>query len=461
MFNLDNFLTQNKWRLDAKALDSFYFPRECINRILDKATDPNPLLLKGPRGAGKTTILHIMIKHLITKLSIPPENIFYFNLDDPLSCNFFRSSDDVINFIKGFVPKNDKQVYLILDEIQHLITAVSEPLVLVREIAEKLFPDRASGQAGKLILTSSRTGFAPALNELFQFDIQTFGFKDYLNRMLNTQNIYLPELKENSAAYLTRVMTSDYSKLILPYLDDYLIHGGYPLVVRKFNPEEKPELLRQVYEAGFRELLAFGGKINQPERFTKLIQVLAQINGELQKIMVVAKECGLSRATIEHYRDILADNYFVSAVYPGGDESRSGAPIVYFNDTGLRNRLISLFHKPDTRIDRDNLLNNFLYRNLAMLDGKINYLRIGRTNRIIFNFKHTERVILAIVLYDYPQRKSGHRGLVSLAGRIKPQKVIILTRDYFQYEKIANTAFICLPATMAWLLPEVFGIRDS
>jgi len=447
MFNLDNFLAQNKWRLDAKALDSFYFPRECINQVINKATDSNPLILKGPHGAGKTTILHILVKHLITELSIPPENIFYFNLDDPLSCNFFRGSDDVLNFIKGFVPKNDKQIYLILDEIQHLITSVSDPLALIQEIAGKF--------AGKLIITSSRVDFTPALKELSQIEIHTFGFKDYLNRMLNPQNIYLPELKENSAEYLTRVMTNDYSKLILPYLDDYLIYGGYPLVVRKFNPEEKPELLRQVYAAGFEELLAFGGKINQPERFTKLIQMLAQSNGELQKVLVLAKECGLSRATVEHYRDILADNYIVSAVYPGGDGSRSGVPMIYFNDTGLRNCLISLFHKPETRIDRDNLLNNFLYRNLVMLDGKINYLRIGRTNRIIFNFKRAEMVILATVLYDYPQRKSGYRGLASLAGRMKPQKAIIITRDYFQYEKIGNTAFICLPVAMAWLLPEI------
>jgi predicted AAA+ superfamily ATPase len=450
MFNLDNFLIQNKWRLDAKALDFFYFLREDINHILDKATDSNPLLLKGPRGAGKTTILHILIKHLITKLSIPPENIFYFNLDDPLSCDFFRNSDDVINFIKAFAPKNDKPIYLIMDETQHLITASSEPLALIQKIAGK--------QAGKLILTSSRAGFIPALKELSQIEIHAFEFKDYLNRMLNPQNIYLPELKENSVEYLKRVMESDYPKIISPYLDNYLVHGSYPLVVRKFLPEEKPELLRQIYEDSFKELLAFGGKINQPERFTNLIRILAQNNGELQKVMVVAKECGLSRATVEHYRDILEDNYLISTVYPGAGESDSGTPIIYFIDTGLRNRLISLFHKIDTRIDRDNLLNNFLYQNIARLGGKVNYRKLQWTNRIIFNYSHNSKNILLTVLYDYPQRKSGHRGLISLAGRIKPQKVIIFTRDYFQYEKIDSTAFICLPATMAWLLPEIISI---
>jgi len=455
-FNLDNFLIQNKWRLDEKALDFFYFPRECINPVLDKLSDQYPLLLKGPRGAGKTTILQILIKHLITELSIPPENIFYFNLDDPLTCNFFRNSNDLINFINGFVPKNDKGVYLVMDEIQHLITAVSEPRALIQEIAEQFFPDKSSGQAGKLILTSSRAGFVPALTGLVQVEIPTFGFKDYLNRMLNIRNIYLPKWEENSVAHFTRVMGSGYAKILEPHLYDYLVYGGYPLVVRKFALEGRPELLRQVYEAALQEILAFGNKINQPERFTRLIQILAQSDGELQPIMVQAKECGLSRATVEHYRDILRDNYLISLVYPvGKGSSASGSPIVYFNDTGLRNRLISLFHPPATRPDRDNLLNNFLYRQLALLGGKINYQRCAGTNRIIFSFQQDDRSLLAMVLYDFPQRKSGHRGLVNLARRIKPHKVIILTRNYFGYTKEVDSDFVYVPTSMAWALPEL------
>jgi predicted AAA+ superfamily ATPase len=170
--------------------------------------------------------------------------------------------------------------------------------------------------------------------------------------------------------------------------------------------------------------------------------------------MVQAKECGLSRATIEHYRNILEDNYIVSAVYPEED----GTPIVYFNDIGLRNRLISLFHKPEARIERDNLLNNFLYKNLTTLGGKINYLRTERTDRVIFKFNCNNASYLLAVLYDFPQRKSGRRGLVSLAGRIKPKKVIILTKDYYQYEKTDGVVFIYLPATMAWLLPEIISV---
>jgi hypothetical protein len=450
-FNLDNFLAQNKWRLDDKALDSFYFPRECINPIIAQLSDQNPLLLKGPRGAGKTTILHILIKHLITQLSVPPENIFYFNLDDPLSCNFFRKSDDLINFINGFVPKNDKGIYLVLDEIQHLITAVKEPLALIQEIVDKF--------SGKLILTSSRASFAPALKEFVQIEIPTFGYKDYLNRVLNIQNIYLPKWEEDSVACFTKVVGSGYAKILEPYLDDYLVYGGYPWATRKFIPEARPELLRQVYEAALQEILAFGGKINQPERFTQLIQILAQANGELQPIMVQAKECGLSRATVEHYRDILEDNYLVSAVHPVSKESSaSGSPIVYFNDTGLRNRLISFFHKPDTRPDRDNLLNNFLYRNLAVLGSQINYQRLAWTNRIIFSFQQDDRLNLAMVLYDFPQRKSGHRGLVNLAQRLKSPKVIVLTRDYSDYRKETNSDFVYIPASMVWALPKILQL---
>jgi hypothetical protein len=451
-FNLDNFLQQNPWRLDDKTLDSFYFPRECINPIIAQLSDQNPLILKGPRGAGKTTILHILIKHLITQLAVPTENIFYFNLDDPLSCNFFRKNDDLINFINGFAPKNDKRIYLVLDEIQHLITAVKEPLALIQEIADKF--------SGKLILTSSRVSFAPALKELVQIEIPTFGFKDYLNRVLNIQNIYLPKWEEDSVACFTKVVGSGYAKILEPYLDDYLVYGGYPWATRKFIPEARPELLRQVYEAALKEILAFGGKINQPERFTQLIQILAQANGELQPIMVQAKECGLSRATVEHYRNILEDNYLVSAIYPASEEAQiTGVPIVYFNDTGLRNRLISLFHKPATRPNRDNLLNNFLYRNLAVLDGQINYQRLAWTNRIIFSFHQNDRLNLAMVLYDFPQRKSGHRGLVNLARRLKSQKVIVLTRDYSDYKKETNSDFVYIPASMVYLLPEILRIK--
>jgi predicted AAA+ superfamily ATPase len=454
MFNLDNFLRQNPWRLERKALDFYYLPRQCYTDLIYHLQDNKPLLIKGPRGAGKTTVLKILIKHLINEIKVPSERIFYFDLDDALTRNFFQSTSEVINFIKGFAPQGEtNHNYFIIDEIQHLTTAISNPLEFLKELAGQF--------NGKIIMTSSLNNFAPDMNDLVQSELSLFNYKEYLNRMLNAENIYLPEFKEYSADILKRIMQGGFPKILLPHLDEYLVYGGYPLVVREYKAKEKSELLRRVFQDVTNEMLSFAGGINQPDKFSRLIQILAKENGLLHNISTLAKNAGLDRVTIEHYRRILVSNYLISSVYPYHEEGgQSGIPIIYFCDTGLRNLLLSLFHELDLRPDRDILLNNFLYRELTGISNDIGFIKMKQTERLAFVFKHNNRFNLACVLYDFPDKKSGHRGLMGMVQKIKPNKVIILTKEHYEYKTENEITFIYLPAAMAWLLPELFELSN-
>ncbi|MBI4833458.1 MAG: ATP-binding protein [Planctomycetes bacterium] len=446
MFNAENFLQQNPWRQDESKLISWSFDRSLLPKLLDALKGDKPILLSGPRGAGKTTLLQLTIRHLIKEKSIPPSAIFYFNLDDVLTREGFTGADDVAGFINGFSPDKKTRLWIFLDEVQHLDSAMVQEL-------EKLMDN------SKLIMASSVRDSSPDSNRgqndnIQRFELGMVSYTEYWNRMLNPNNIYLPKYKLPEK--IKDLPKSSFYTLALPVLDGYLRYGGYAETVKEYTLSKRPAILRKIYQAQFSHQPKSKQERLEQTQQRKILDELTRIHGTVLNVNKLAQEIKAEWRKVSAFIDALESDYCVNKVFPYPDK---GAPILYFNDNGLRNMLADSFQPIDTRTDRKALIDNLVYNELRFIPWikDIKYWASETSDVTGFCLKHGLVRHLVGALYDFPLEKSGRWALVNFGRRIKAKKIIVFTRDYAGWDEITPTQVIYLPLAYAWLLPQVLG----
>lgn len=99
IFNL-----QNPWR-KSNAFTNQLLPRQIFKTIWDNIDNELILGLTGSRQVGKSSLLYLTIGELL-KREVPPQQLFYFNLDDQVLRNVFSSPTTFLEFIGHTSEKN-------------------------------------------------------------------------------------------------------------------------------------------------------------------------------------------------------------------------------------------------------------------------------------------------------------------------------------------------------------------
>lgn len=446
--SFDRFLELNPWRTDPNALNYPYFMRLLIPKIKDRLLTDEPILVKGGRGVGKTTLLKILIRDLLREEHQDPNTLFYFDLDDPLSADYFTGPARVLNFLQGFRPRDAAKLCLFVDEAQYLPAVTQTALSQEPQL--------------KLIWTSSCASFAPTESVpprgWHHFSLDTCNLREFFAATLRRKNYYLPELTLQTEILST---SRSYASILPPYLEEYLLYGGYPEIVQRTNPGYKSRAVRTILQDCLKSLSRDAPGIEEPDKFINLLTLLAQRCGRLLNLRELSRLLPLDHRTIKRYLKIMAEHYLVSLIYPFPAASGQGVPLIYFYDLGLRNVLLGSFNDLDLRPDRGVLLDNFIFRELVAWGAaeQVNFRRTAG-GTVAFTFKLKEALYLAAVRYEFPKSKHGMKALVNLAQRIKPARVIVLTKDYIPPGKYDLPHFIYLPAYWAWALPEILQASE-
>ncbi|MBI4835342.1 MAG: ATP-binding protein [Planctomycetes bacterium] len=451
MFNVENFLQQNPWRDDASKLMSWTFDRSLLPQLQEALKGNTPILLSGPRGAGKTTLLQLAIRHLIKDKGVSPSAIFYFNLDDVLTRECFTGADDVARFINGFSPDKKTRLLILLDEAQNI------DFDMIQEL-EKVLDNT------KLIMTSSARAYH--YDSAVNLELGLASYTEYMNRMLNPNNIYLPDGKDRRPKLklpdkIKDLTSVSYLKPFSPVLDGYLRYGGYAEAVKEYTISKRPAILRKIYQTQFDHQPKSKQERLQQTQQRKILDELARTHGTVLNVTKLSQETKANWKTVSAFVDTLESNYYINKVYPYPEKTNiaKDAPILYFNDNGLRNMLIDSFQPVDTRPDRKALIDNLVYNELRFIPWikEIKYW-MGETSDVTgYCLKRGLVRHLVGARYDFPLEKSGRWALVNFGRRIKAKKIIVLTRDYAGWEEIAPTQIVYLPLVHAWLLPQVLG----
>lgn len=324
--------------------------RQVIKNVEKHLSKPQVTLLIGSRQVGKTTIL----KMLQSKIDSEGKPTHFFNLEIPKYLTMFNENpENIVQFLVG-----DEKNYVFIDEIQYLKNPSNFLKLLYDEYSDRI----------KFIVSGSSAFY---IDQKFKDSLA--GRKRIFNiRPYNFTEFLLHNGKENYVKYLQKGINQEqkvpinHLTVIENYFAEYLVWGGYPMVVRTKKLKEKQEILNELVGAFVKKDMFDSGVRNSNEFFLTL-EILANRCGNLLNITDLSKVVKVSVQTIQFFLYVLEKSFHLSLVRPyfnNYEKEIIKMPKIYFQDNGFRNVLTNNLKPLIENNDKGILLENMTYNNL-------------------------------------------------------------------------------------------------
>jgi hypothetical protein len=409
-----------------------YYPRK-IEKKLDKwLKRKEAVLIKGPRQSGKTTLL----MHLKDKLGGN-----YVTLEDQNMLKAFETNPK--GFAERFTGKGRQ--FLFIDEAQYCKGAGKTTKLLFDLFSDrlKLFVTGSGSFDIKVEIGRYLVGRA-AYFEVLPLDFEEFllwrdrglhrAFKDYKNAVTDFI-LHGREIKAKPT----------FEQEFKPLLEEYMVFGGFPAVVKERDEQMKKELLGNLTRTYLEKDIFFFLNIAHIDKVRDMLSRLSFSTGSLLEVSSLMKELKMDYKTAENYLSILSSTYIISLLRPFHRNlvtELKKTRKVFFNDTGMRNSIINNFLPLQSRTDKGALFENFVLNELkANFEGKLNYWRtIGRAE-VDFILSSGEEIIPVEVKSQTKLKK----GFLSFIKTYNPKKALVFTESGFGTKRIGKTRVAFLP----------------
>ncbi len=209
------------------------FQRNVIQKLREwrENTERKPLVLRGARQVGKTTLVNLFAKEF--------KNFIDLNLEKEEEKAIFENSKSItelisaIFFIKG-KPVSTDNTLIFIDEIQNSVKAVA----WLRYFFEEA-PEYFVIAAGSLLESLIDNQISFPVGRVSYLPVRPFSFNEFVNAAGETQ----------SAAILNQVPFPDYAHEKLTSLfRKYALIGGMPEIVKKYVAKPDVVSLSPVYD---------------------------------------------------------------------------------------------------------------------------------------------------------------------------------------------------------------------
>ena len=314
-------------------------------------------IIVGPRQSGKTTLMNQLSEHIREN----DQRVYSFTLEDPaILSTLNRHPENIFDLII----RNDQQrIFILLDEIQYL----DDPSNFL-----KLLYDKHAGLI-KIIATGSSAFY---IDRKFKdslagrkrlFELYTLSFDEMLDFRTGNPDLSkeLQNMRDNDNYHPARLQE------IEAFFNEYLTYGGYPAVVLAPDPDEKILLLKELLYSFVKRDIA-ESNISDPEKFYRMMLLLAHQTGSLINSNELAGTLKLSATAVENYFYVLRKCFHVQLIKPFFSNIRKELvkmPKCYFHDMGLRNMLMNQFNPIYQRIDKGELIENYAFIRLREMAG--------------------------------------------------------------------------------------------
>jgi len=283
------------------------------------AQEPKIILLYGPRQAGKTTLLNLILS------KINEQEVVFLNGDDLRTQEALSVAN--LDLLKKTI---GSKKFLIIDEAQRISNIGLSLKLLFDSLGIKII---ASG--------SSSLELASKVNEPLTGRAITF----YL------YPIALGEIAPNLPDLSLRSR-----------LEDFLLFGMYPKVLTTEGDQDKQKYLDDLVNSYlYKDILSFAS-VRKPKKVIDLLSLLALQIGSEVSIAELASHSALSKQVVEKYLDILEKMFVIFNLRGFSRNLRKEiykTSKYYFWDLGLRNALIRNFNPLNLRQDKGAMLENF------------------------------------------------------------------------------------------------------
>ena len=409
-----------------------YYPRK-IEEKLDKWLKRKEfILIRGPRQAGKTTLL--------LRLKEKMKNSEYITLEDPEWRDALQK--DVKQVVRTLL--NQNKSLLLLDEAQY-IKDIGRKLKLIYDLYAKKLKVIATGSGSfdvKINVGKHLVGRA------IYFELMPLSFEEFLwwknKKLYETFKNYVSSFQQFLSGGSLDLKPM-FERSFYSLLEEYIIYGGFPAVVKEKDIEMKKNILRNLEITYLEKDVGFFFGVRQVEKFRNLLKYLSFNLGEIIKASTVCSTLTLDYKTLENYLEILSQTFILELIPPFYEnistEVRKSKK-VYFYDTGLRNAILNNFVPLDSRKDRGHLLENFIWIQLRQMVDELKFWRTTDKAEVDFvGFKDGEHFPIEVKTTGDKISKSMRRFIQTY----EPRVAIIFTLSKFGIEKMDKTKVAFIP----------------
>jgi len=419
------------------------YPRDVLTNLNKWIDRKEAYAIKGPRQSGKTTILKLLQETLSGK------KVIFLNFEDPDVLEAFEANPK--EYIKSYITTSDRH-YFLMDEY-HYVKNCGKTLKLLYDLFEN----------AKFIVTGSSSlelcgAMAKFLvGRVFFFELFPFSFHEFLTakepRLANIYREKNHQIKEFLLNDTTlSVETRDiFHNEFTPLLNEFITFGGYPAVITAEDTETKKIILKNIYDTYISKDIIEFIKVSNPSKYRCIVRTLAALNGKILNYNELSSTCQTYYKETKQIISILQETYITQLIQPFHTNPITELkknPKVYFHDIGLRNHILNNFNPLDKRTDTGALIENHTLLCLRNLfpDKTLNYWRTTAKAEVDFVIQHDDKLTPVEAKYQTFQRPKISRSLRSFIRTYKPQKALVITRDYWSQEKIENTEVLFVPA---------------
>ena len=292
-------------------------------------------VVTGIRRCGKSYLLFMIFKNYLLENQITEDHIISIELDQRKNREL-RDPDAILDYVDSLI-KDDKQYYILLDEVQ-LLKEFEEVLNSLMHIPNA--DVYATGSNSKFLSKDIITEFRGRGDEVHVYPLS---FKEFMEA-------YEGDQYKGWAEYVT--------------------YGGLPLTVTMKTEEQKIQYLKTLFDETYIKDIIERNHIEKVQELNDLISVLASIVGSLSnpsKIEATFKsviQSDISLNTIRQYIEHLKDAFVINEAQRYDVKGRKyiGTPVkYYFEDIGLRNARLGF-----RQVEETHLMENIIYNELRM-----------------------------------------------------------------------------------------------
>lgn len=394
-----------------------------INRILETTIEKyiskkEVIAVVGTRQCGKTT----MLKHIFEKL----ERADFITFEDRETLELF--TQDIKTFVEKFVKPNK---YLFIDEFQYAKEGGKQLKYIYDNNKTKIII------SGSSALELTLQGLKYLVGRIFVFELYPLSFQEYLS------------YKDSSLSKTLKRKTLPEAtlKLINKHYEEHIIYGGYPRVVLSKDPEEKIEVLKNIYNTYFLREIKEVLQITTDFKLAKLFKILALQIGGVVNYSELSDSTGIKHLELLNHINVLIKTFVCAEsrpFYTNKKKELVKAPKIYFVDTGLRNFAIKNFQKLENRSDQGALNENFAAMEIIKSSKELKYWRTKAKAEVDFILEQNGAVIPIEIKSTLNQPKIT-RSFGNFIEEYSPQKAYILSKNLSKRKTMSGATVEFMP----------------
>jgi hypothetical protein len=406
------------------------------------------ITIVGPRQAGKSTMMNMLIRHLLSSGTVPAANIFYFTTDDAETVTLLANIGDLLAFLRGNSTGNGR-LYLFIDEIQRL----ESPGLFLKTLYDLDLNLKvvASGSSSLEIRSASKEHLVGRGRELVLYPLS---FGDIAASRIKGVATSRGDIAQTQRLYGTDLLRT---------FEECAVWGTYPGVVTAPTIAQRHDELQQIYQSYVLRDVSQFFRIQHVGVFNNLTTLLAGSVGSQVQWETLAKTTQSSSQTIHSYVDLLEGTFVCRQVLPytgGVVGSIRRMPKIYFIDCGLRNSVLSDFSALSSRSDRGHLVEQVMFQELCKILEPTDRLAYWRTyassHEVDFVVVRGESLVPIEVKDTSMSSSEVPDGISDFSKAFKPRDAIVMNRDFAGEAMSGTTAVTFLPTAATLAQPDLF-----